>query len=60
MKPVVTPVTMLLTSVRVSPCSARWRGSSVGRTTRSVAVLALEAHLRMQLALERAERALDA
>src|SRR5439155_3820226 len=27
---------MLFTSVRVSPCSARWRGSSLGRTMRSV------------------------
>src|SRR5690606_19713032 len=31
--PSVTPVTMLATSVRVSPCSARCRGSSDGRRT---------------------------
>ena len=58
MKPDVTPVTMLLTRVRVRPCSARWRGSSLGPHDAQLAVLALDAHLRVDLTLERAERAL--
>ena len=36
MKPLVTPSTMLATSERVSPCSARCSARSVGRVTSSV------------------------
>ena len=40
MKPVVTPVTMLASSERIRPCSARTFGSSESRVHQEVPVLA--------------------
>ena len=40
LKPSVTPTTMLLTSVRVRPCSERFSRSSSGRSTTSWVVVA--------------------